>query len=126
MECSCKGDGFELTLDSCEQETDDEIEENVSKTIDTNDLSESLKDTNTQHAWVSALDVQHATQEPEKQKSSIKNCLINYKHFDPENINPGNSELIDKIDPILSSLLVKQAESKKNYISYLFVKSGIQ
>ncbi|OWB81823.1 ATPase activity protein [[Candida] boidinii] len=127
MECSCKGDGFELTIDSCEQETDDEIEENVSETIDNNDLSESLKDTtNTQHAWVSALDVQHATQEPEKQKSSIKNCLINYKHFDPENINPGNSELIDNIDPILSSLLVKQAESKKNYISYLFVKSGIQ
>lgn len=128
MECTCKGDGFELTLDSFEQETDGATQENVSDTIDINDSSDSdsLKDTtNTQNNWVSALDVQNATQEPEKQKSSIKNCLINYKHFDPKNISPG-SELIDKIDPILSSLLVKQAESKKNYISYLFVKSGIQ
>lgn len=97
LECSCSGNG-EL-LDQAEE---DEDSSNLEPESD----------------WMSALDFKQTDQKPKRKKLSIRNALVDYKHYDPVNLE----NKIDTGDPIVNEIISNSRSSDTPPITFVLTK----
>ncbi|KSA00863.1 uncharacterized protein AC631_03398 [Debaryomyces fabryi] len=100
LQCDCSGKGEDIS----------------SISIDSDDTNE---ESDTPRGWITALDYKQEDQKPKKQQVSMINALIEYKHYNPNNISEG----LDCGDSVTKNIIQKSKErSIPIPITYMLTK----
>lgn len=102
IECSCEGIGEEILEDNAEVEIED-----------VQNPRPALKH---QSSWVSALEIKNTPAEIDSEKKkTIKNCLADFRHFDPTTLSPVDN-------PIGDTLVESIVSREPGLVSYILTR----
>lgn len=100
LQCDCSGKGEDINLISIDSDATDQ-------------------ENDTPKGWITALDYKQEDQKPKKQQASMINALVEYKHYNPNNI----SEKLDCGDLVTKNIIQKSKErSIPIPITYMLTK----